>query len=98
MQNGFPDVFLFSTSSPSSSVAHAFPSSRSMEKHNFQNVLFNMVQGYHVQLRCHLPLFHTFKLVNIEATTVHHPVIQREVDELLAKCAIDPPDTGADFC
>ena len=40
--------------------------------------------------RCHPPLFHNFKWFNIKAALVHHPFFQKEVDELLARVAIEP--------
>ena len=46
-----------------------------------------MVQGHHLQLRSHPPLFHDFCKFNVKAAAARHPVIQREVDELLAKVA-----------
>ena len=57
----------------------------------------NMVKGYHLQLRCHPPLFCNFRWFNIKATPVHHPIIQKEVDELLAKGCIEPSTVGADL-
>ena len=42
-------------------------------------------------------LFHNFKRFNIRVTAAHHPVIQREVDELLAKGAIEPLTYDARF-
>ena len=43
-----------------------------------------MVTGCHLQLRCHLPLFCNFHM------PVAHHLIKKEVDELLAKGAIEP--------
>ena len=37
----------------------------------------------------HLPLFHNFKWLNIKAAIGHHPVIEKEGDEILAKGAIE---------
>ena len=59
--------------------------------------VLNMVQGHHLQLRSCLPLFHDFQHFNVKAAAAHHPVIQKEVDELLAKGAIEPSSGGADF-
>ena len=42
-------------------------------------------------------LFHNFKWSNIKAPTADHPVIQKEVDELLAKDAIKLLSGGAGF-
>ena len=47
--------------------------------------LLDMVEGLHLQLRSCPPLFCNFKWFNIKAAIAHHPVIQKEVDELLAK-------------
>ena len=49
------------------------------------------------QLTYHPPLFHDFWHFNVKAAAVHHPVIQKEVDELLAKGAIEPSSSGAGF-
>ena len=45
----------------------------------------------------HPPLFHNFQHINVNAAAAHHPVIQKEVDELLAKGAIEPSSGGASF-
>ena len=59
--------------------------------------VLNMVQGHHLQLRSCPPLFHDFQHFNVKAAAAHHPVIQKEVDEILAKGAIDPSSGGAGF-
>ena len=59
--------------------------------------VLNMVLGHHLQLRSHPPLFHDFWHFNVEAAAAHHPAIQKEVDELLAKGAIEPSLGGAGF-
>ena len=56
-----------------------------------------MVEGHHLQLRSCLPLFGDFQQFNAKAAAAHHPVIQREVDELLAKGTIEPSLGGAGF-
>ena len=56
-----------------------------------------MVWGHHRQLRSHPPLFCDFWHFNVKAAAAHHPVIQKEVDELLAKGAIEPSSGGAGF-
>ena len=58
---------------------------------------FNMVRGHHLQLRSHPPLFCDFWHLNVKAAPADHPVIQKEVDELLAKGAIEPSSGGAGF-
>ena len=56
-----------------------------------------MVKVHHLQLRCHPPLFHNFRKVNIKAATARHTIIQKEVDELLVKGAIESFTGGAGF-
>ena len=56
-----------------------------------------MVQGQHLQLRLCLPLFCNFWHLNVRAVAAHHPVIQREVDELFPKGAIELSSGGAGF-
>ena len=68
-----------------------------MEKHYIQQVVLNMVQGHHLQLRSRPPLFRNFWHFNVKVPAAHHPVIQKEVDELLAKGAIEPSSDGAGF-
>ena len=46
---------------------------------------------------CSSLLFHSFKQFNIKATVSHHPLVQKEVDELLAKGSIEPLTGDADF-
>ena len=48
-------------------------------------------------LDSHPPLFCNFQLFNVKVPAAHHPVIQKEVDELLAKGAIEPSSGGAGF-
>ena len=56
-----------------------------------------MVQGHHLQLRSHAPLFCNFWQFNVKAAAAHHPIIQKEVDELLPKEVIEPSSGGAGF-
>ena len=101
---GTPDVPQPSTSSSSSSSTSAmfqvgmlfkfFDQWRSITSNRF---VLNMVQGHHLQLRSHPPLFCDFWHFNVKAAAAHHPVIQKEVDELLAKGAIEPSSGGAGF-
>ena len=56
-----------------------------------------MAKGHHFQHNCHTLLFHNFRKFNIKATADHHIIIQKEVNELLAKSAIEPPTGGAGF-
>ena len=99
-----PDVPEPSTSSSSSSSTSAafqvcmlfkfFDQWRSITSNRF---VLNMVWGHHLQLRSHPPLFHDFWHFNVKAVAAHHSVIQREVDELLAKGTIEPSSGGAGF-
>ena len=59
--------------------------------------VLNMVWGHHLQLRSHPALFCYFWQFNVKVAAAHHPVIQREVDELLAKGAVEPSLGGAGF-
>ena len=59
--------------------------------------VLNMVWGHHLQLRSCPPLFHDFWHFNVKAASAHHPVIQKEVDELLAKRAIELSSGGVGF-
>ena len=52
--------------------------------------VLNKVKGHHLQLRYHHPSSHNFKWLNIKPAMGNHPIIQKEVDELLAKGAIEP--------
>ena len=56
-----------------------------------------MVWGHHLQLRSHPPLFCDFRHFNVKVAAAHHPIIQNEVDELLAKGAIEPSSGGGGF-
>ena len=101
---GTYDVPEPSTSSSSSSSSSAtiqvgmhfkfFYQWRSITSNRF---VLNMVWGHHLQHRSHPPLFHDFWHFNVKAAAAHHPVIQKEVDEHLAKGAIEPSSGGAGF-
>ena len=54
-----------------------------------------MVKGHNLQLRCHPLLFHNFKWFNIKIAAIHNPFIQKEMDELIAKGAIELSTGGA---
>ena len=56
-----------------------------------------MARGHHLQLRSYPPLFHNFQQFNVKAAVAHHPIIQKEVDELLSKGANEPSSGGAHF-
>ena len=98
-----PDVSQPSTSSSSSSTSAPFQVGmlfkfldqwRSITSNRF---VLNMVLGHHLQLRSCPPLFRNFWHFNVKVPAAHHPVIQKEVDELLAKGAIEPSSGGAGF-
>ena len=56
-----------------------------------------MVWCHHLQLRSCPPLFCNFWQFNVKVAAAHHPIIQKEVDELLAKGVIEPSSGGAGF-
>ena len=98
-----PDVLESSASSASSSTSAAFQvgmlfkffdQRRSITSNRF---VLNMDQGHHLQFRSHPPLFHDSQHFNVKAVAAHHPVIQREVDELLAKGVTESSLGGASF-
>ena len=101
---GTPDMPQPSTSSSSSSSTSTtfqvgmlfkfFDQWRSITSNWF---VLNMVWGHHLQLKSCPPLFCDFWHFNVKAAAAHHPVIQKEVDELLAKGAIEPSSGGAGF-
>ena len=51
-----------------------------------------------IWLRCCPLLFHSFRQFNIEATPAHYPIIQKDVNELLAKGAIEACTGGTGLC
>ena len=59
--------------------------------------VLNMVQRHHLQLRLCPPFFHNFWQFSVKVTAAHHPIIQKVVDELLSKGAIEPSSGGAGF-
>ena len=94
-----PSISSFSLSSTSAMfqvgmLFNFFDQWRSITSNRF---VLNMVRGHHLQLRSHPPLFHDFWHFNVKAAAAYHPVIQKEVDELLAKRAIEPSAGGAGF-
>ena len=96
-----PQPSTLSSSSSSSSTMFqvgmlfkCFDQLRSITSNRF---VLNMVWGHYLQLRSHPPLFCEFQHFNVKAAAAHHPVIQKEVDELLAKGAIEPSSGGAGF-
>ena len=101
---GIPDVPESSASSPSSSSTSAafqvgmffkfFYQWRSITSNRF---MLSKGWGHYLQLRSHPPLFCDFQQFNVKAVAAHHPVIQREVDELLAKGTTEPSSVGTGF-
>ena len=69
----------------------------SRNNNTFNSFVFNMVKGHNLQLRYDPPLFHNFRQFNIKASPAHHFIIQKEMDELLAKGAIEQSTGGAGF-
>ena len=96
-----PDVSWSSSSSPSSSTVFQvgmlfkfFDQWRSITSNMF---VLDMVWGHHLQLWSNTPLFHNFQQFNVKVAAAHHPIIQKEVDELLAEGAIEPSSGGTGF-
>ena len=58
---------------------------------------FFALNGFDHQLWCWPLLFHNFRLFNIKATVAYHPIIQKEMDDLLAKGSIEASTGGAVF-
>ena len=98
---GTPDVLPSSASSSSSSAVFQFgilfrflDQWRSITSNRF---VLNIFWGHHIQLRYHPPLFCNFWQFNVKAAVAHHPIIQKEVEELLAKGVIESSSGGAGF-
>ena len=101
---GTADVPEFSASTTSSLSKFAafqvgmllkvFDQWRSISSNRF---VLNMVLGHHLKLRSQPPFFLDFWQFNVKAVATHHPVIQRQIDELLAKGVIEPSSGGAGF-
>ena len=102
MGNCVPDVLLCLTSSPSSSSAlqvGTFPKSLDQCRSiTFNRFVLNMVRGQNLQLRSCPPLFCNLRQFNIKVVAAHHPIILKEVDELLAKGAFEPSTGEFGFC
>ena len=58
--------------------------------------MFNINIGKTINIHTEF-LFCICKWLDIKASVVHHPVIQKQVEELLAKGAFKPSTSGADF-
>ena len=101
MEVGTPDVSQSTASSSSSSLvlqvgmlSHFLDQWRSIISNMF---VLNMVQGYHLQIRSHPPLFFNFWQFSVKAAAAHHPIIWKEMNELIAKGALEPPSGSAGF-
>ena len=96
-----PDVSQSSASSSSSStvfqVGMLFKFLDQWRSITSKRFVPNMVWDHHLQLRYHPPLFHNFWQFTVKVAVAHHPIIQKEVDELLAKGAIEPSSGGTGF-
>ena len=68
-----------------------------MKKHHFKRFGLSTIKVQLLQLRCHPPLLQIFKQFNIKTAMTYHPVIQSEVDELLAKGEMNFPLTVLAF-
>ena len=97
MGNIIPDVSKSSSSSSAvqvSTLPNFLDQWRSIASHRF---VLNMVKDHHFQFRCFPMLFHNFRQFSMKSAHAYCPIIQKEVDELLAKGAIEPPTGGAGF-
>ena len=96
-----PDVSQSSASSSSSSavfqVGMLFKFFNQWTSITSNRYVLNMVWGHHLQLWSCPPLFCNFWQFNVKVGVADHPIIQKEVDELLAKGAIEPSSGGAGF-
>ena len=98
---GTPDASQTTASSTSSylvfqvgMLSHFLNQWRSITSDRF---VLNMVQGHYLLLRPCPPLFHNFWQFSVKVTAAHHPIIQKEEDELLSKGANEPSSGGAGF-
>ena len=55
--------------------------------------MLNMAEGHHLQLKCSPVLLPNFRQFN-NADMAHCPIIQKQVDELFSKGAIEPSTGG----
>ena len=101
MGNNVPDVLHSTSSSASSSSAvkvvtlpHFLDQWRRITSNR---CVLNLVEGHHLQLRAMPPLVHNLQQFNFKLPMVHHPVIQKKVQQLLAEEAIEPSTGGAGF-
>ena len=82
---------LQSSSSSSSSVLQVGTLSKFPDQWRYitlNKFILNMVKAHHLQLRCHPLLFYNFRWFDIKVDLLHHPTVQKEMDELLANSTI----------
>ena len=75
-------------------LPHFLDQCRSMSSNKF---VLSMVIGHHLQLQKWPQVLCNFKLFNIKGAATHCPIIQENVQELLAKGAIEPSSGGPGF-
>ena len=100
MWDDIPDGIQSKTSSISSSVVQISTLPNFLDwwrSITFNRFVLSLVKGYHLQLQKWPPLFSNFKRFSIKAAAAHCPVIQEEVQEHIAKRAIEPFSHGAGF-
>ena len=101
MGDSIPDVLQSKTSPAStSSVVHVGTFLQFLDRgisSTFNRFVLYMVEGHHLQPRHYLPLFHNFKWFNMKAAAAQHSVIQKKLERLLVKDAIEPSTGGAGF-
>ena len=73
---------------------HLLDQWRSIASNRF---VLSMVWGHYLQLSSCPPLFCNFQLFNVKEAAAHHPIIQKEVDELLAMGVIEPSSGNVCF-
>ena len=101
MEDSIPDILQSTTLSPSSATvvqAGTIPKILGQRTSITSNrFVHNMVEGHPLHLSCHSLLFHNFKEFNIKTAMANHPIIQKELDELLTKDATEPSTGGTGF-
>ena len=87
------DVFQSTTSSPSLPVVQVGTPQKILDQWGsniYNRIVLNMVKSHNLWVTCNQLIFHNFKWFNIKTAMIHHPVIQKEADELLTKGATEP--------
>ena len=75
-------------------LSHLLDQWKSIMSHRF---VLNMVQGHYLQLRSCPPLFCNFWQLSVKVAAGYHLIIQKEVDKLLSKGAVEQSSGGAGF-